>query len=141
MCVAVFMFSFGSVVASDQLVSSSARVLVAQSGLGFNYDQNNTDSGGRTGSVRDFPELINFAMNTINDIIILIIALGVVWVVYLAFMLIKAEGDKKEEARNSIIYGIVGIFVMVSIWGLVNIFVNTFKLNNEDVPTPPTLGV
>lgn len=107
------------------------------------YAQGSNENRGSSSStgIQDFPDLIAFAMNTINDIIILIIALGVVWVVYLAFMLIKAEGDKKEEARNSIIYGIVGIFVMVSVWGLVNIFVNTFGLNNDDVPTPPTLSV
>ena len=71
-------------------------------------------------------DIFVFAMDTINDVIVLILALGVVWVVYLAFVLIKAEGDKKDEARSSIIYGIVGIFVMVSVWGLVNILVNTF---------------
>ena len=90
--------------------------------------------------IKDFPDLVAFALRTINDIIILILALGVVWVVYLAFLLIKAEGDKKDEARSSIIYGIVGIFVMVSVWGLVNIFVNTFGLDNDTRPVPPTLS-
>ncbi|MEN9613751.1 MAG: hypothetical protein RLZZ347_58 [Candidatus Parcubacteria bacterium] len=90
--------------------------------------------------IKDFPDLMHFAMSTINDIIVFIVALGVVWVVYLAFLLIKVEGEKKDEARNSIIYGLVGIFVMISIWGLVNIFVNTFQLDNDTKPVPPTLS-
>lgn len=91
--------------------------------------------------VRNFPSLISFALGTINQIIVLILALGVVWTIYLAFVLIKTEGEKKDEARNSIIYGLVGIFVMVSIWGLVNIFKNTFDLDNDTKPRAPTLSV
>ena len=101
--------------------------------------ENNTNSP--SNQIRTFSGLVSFAMDTINQIIILIIALGVVWTIYLAFAMIKAEGDKKAEARNSIIYGLVGIFVMVSIWGLVNIFKNTFNLDNDTKPRVPTLSV
>jgi NADH:ubiquinone oxidoreductase subunit 2 (subunit N) len=108
-----------------------------------NPGASNTVGGGTISinQIRSFPDLVRFAMGTINQIIVLIIALGVVWTVYLAFMLIKAEGDKKDEARSSIIYGLVGIFVMISIWGLVNIFVNTFNLDNTTKPHAPTLSV
>ena len=91
--------------------------------------------------IRTFPDLVSFSLNVINDIIVVILALGVMWVVYLAFVLIKAEGEKKDEARNSILYGLVGIFVMVSVWGLVNILVNTFNLDDSTRPVVPTLSV
>lgn len=91
--------------------------------------------------IRTFSDLISFSLNAINDIIVVILALGVMWVVYLAFVLIKTEGEKKDEARNSILYGLVGIFVMVSVWGLVNIFVKTFDLDTTNKPKAPTLSV
>jgi hypothetical protein len=42
-------------------------------------------------------------------------------------------GEKKEEGKQYMLWGIVGIFVMVSVWGLVNIVKQTFNLS-ENVP-------
>ncbi len=44
-----------------------------------------------------------------------------------------ASGDdsgKREEGRNFILYGIVGLFVIVSVWGLVGVLQGTFGLGN-----------
>ncbi|MCR4334232.1 MAG: pilin [Patescibacteria group bacterium] len=39
--------------------------------------------------------------------------------------------EKKEEARSLILWGIIGLFVMFSVWGLVNVLVKTFGFNNQ----------
>ena len=39
--------------------------------------------------------------------------------------------EKKEEARNLILWGIIGLFVMFSVWGLVNVLIGTFNFNNQ----------
>lgn len=39
------------------------------------------------------------------------------------------EQEKREKGRNFIIYGLVALAVMVSIWGLVHIFTNTFGID------------
>ncbi|MBI2100131.1 MAG: hypothetical protein HYT48_02205 [Candidatus Vogelbacteria bacterium] len=51
---------------------------------------------------------------------------------------IRAAGDDKqrEEAKNIIIYGLLGMFVIVSVWGLVNMLVATFGLTNTVPPLP-----
>ena len=41
------------------------------------------------------------------------------------------EAAKREEGRKFMIYGIVALFVMVSIWGLVGIIKGTFGLDNS----------
>ena len=41
------------------------------------------------------------------------------------------EAAKREEGRKFMIYGIVGLFVMVSIWGLVGILQGTFGLGTN----------
>lgn len=52
----------------------------------------------------------------------LILAAAVVWVAWSAFQFIMSAGDEegRGKARDGIIYGIIGIAVIVSIWGLVN---------------------
>lgn len=40
------------------------------------------------------------------------------------------EATKREEGRNFMIYGIVALFVVVSVWGLVGIIQGTFGLGN-----------
>ena len=44
----------------------------------------------------------------------------------------------EKEARNVMIYGIIGLFVMVAVWGLVNVLINTFGLSTS-VPQVPGL--
>ena len=39
--------------------------------------------------------------------------------------------------RNLMIYGIIGLFVMISFWGIVNILVNTFELNTSPYVSVP----
>lgn len=40
------------------------------------------------------------------------------------------DSTKREEGRNFIIYGLVGLFVIVSVWGLVGVLQGTFGLGN-----------
>ena len=48
--------------------------------------------------------------------------------------------DAKEEGRRLMIWGIVALFVMVSVWGLVNIMTGTFQTTNTG-PILPDAGV
>ncbi len=58
-----------------------------------------------------------------------IIALAIVWFIWNIFRyIISTDEIKTKEARDAIIWGIVAIFVMVSIWGLVAIFQYTFNI-------------
>jgi hypothetical protein len=52
---------------------------------------------------------------------------AVVYVIYGAFQMITSE-EKRQSGKDTIVYGIIGLFVMVSVWGLVNILTSTFKL-------------
>lgn len=83
--------------------------------------------------------------NIINRYIIpLAFALAIVWFLYGVFGYVTAGGDEKKrtDGRNMMIYGIIAIFVMTSVWGLVNLLKNTVGLqqNNAplDLPVAPT---
>lgn len=49
-----------------------------------------------------------------------------------------AEG--KDEARKLIIYSVIGFAVMIGVWGLVNILLATFNLNQAAPQLPQVPG-
>jgi len=70
-----------------------------------------------------------------------LIALGVVYFVWgVITYVIQSDEEAKKAGRNRIIYGIIGLAVIIGVWGLVRILTNTFQLSNRqniDFPTVP----
>jgi hypothetical protein len=59
----------------------------------------------------------------------LLVSLAVVWFVWQVIRYtISGDEDKKKEAKSGIIWGIVGLFVIVSVWGLVGFLSNTLGI-------------
>ncbi|MDE1874500.1 MAG: hypothetical protein KGI79_00875 [Patescibacteria group bacterium] len=81
--------------------------------------------------------VVSCIISILNNLVILLIAGAVVYIVYGAFEMIRSE-EKRESGRQTIVYGIIGLFVMISIWGFVNILSSTFKLQSGPI-TPPAL--
>ena len=56
--------------------------------------------------------------------------LGAIAILYFIWEVIQytiaGDEDKKKAAKSGVVWAIVGIFVIFSIWGLVNILQNTF---------------
>lgn len=77
----------------------------------------------------------------LNTIIPLIIGLAFVFFLWGVFQYVTKEGaEEKGKARDTIIYGIIGLFVMLAAWGLVNVLMNTFNLDTAtptDIPGIP----
>jgi mannose/fructose/N-acetylgalactosamine-specific phosphotransferase system component IID len=77
----------------------------------------------------------------LNAIVPVLIALAVVWFVWgVIAYLIGDDEEAKKRGRNRIIFGIIGLVVIVGLWGLVNLLSNTFGLSNqgnEQLPTVP----
>ncbi|MFA6158269.1 MAG: pilin [Candidatus Paceibacterota bacterium] len=99
--------------------------------------------GGRGGSTAcdsltdgGFVGVVDCIIVYINYFIYLIVSLTVIYTILGAFKMLSSE-EKREEGKNAIIYGIVGLFVMMSIWGFVNILEGTFQLSG-DAPMTPT---
>jgi fumarate reductase subunit D len=76
-------------------------------------------------------QLINYIYLIIRDSILrLIFALAVLAFFWGVFKTIRDANDSKarEEGRYFMLYGIIAIFVMVSMWGLVRVLTNTFGI-------------
>ncbi len=67
--------------------------------------------------------------NIVLPIIKLLFGIAVLVFAYgIAKMIIKADdAEAREHGKNSMIYGIVGIFIMISAWGIVYLVANTIK--------------
>ncbi|MEX0935107.1 MAG: pilin [Candidatus Paceibacterota bacterium] len=68
-------------------------------------------------------------INLLVPIIIAAAVLLFLWGV-LRYILKSGEPEERKKAQQTMIWGIIGIFVMVSVWGIVNILVNTFNLDS-----------
>lgn len=73
----------------------------------------------------------------LNPIILLMFGLSFVYFVYGVIRFLSAEaGDKTRiEARDSMIWGIVGMVIMFSVYGLIRFVLGTFGITvtNPDV--------
>ena len=74
--------------------------------------------------------LINQVNAVINTIIPFLVGLAVLIIIWGVFNYIAGAGDeeKRAQAKQYIVWGVVGVFIMLSIWGLVNVLVNSFAL-------------
>lgn len=64
--------------------------------------------------------------------IAIIIGLAVVYFLWGLLKYVKsAAGEDKEEAKGVIVNGILILFVMVSIWGLVNLVAQTIGISSS----------
>ncbi len=66
----------------------------------------------------------------INPLIILLFALATLYFIY-GVVQFLANGDneeKKTAGKNHMLWGIVGIAIMISVWGILNIVMNTFNI-------------
>jgi hypothetical protein len=46
------------------------------------------------------------------------------------------DADKEKAARGYIIYGLIGIFVLVSFWGIIQLVANTFGISTGGARIP-----
>jgi hypothetical protein len=82
--------------------------------------------------IRTIWNIFGFIKNILDTVLPLIIAAAVVYFIYgIATYVMSGSDDAKAAAKDKIIYGVVGLFVMISVWGLVNILVHTFGLDNR----------
>ncbi|OGD66731.1 hypothetical protein A2442_01215 [Candidatus Campbellbacteria bacterium RIFOXYC2_FULL_35_25] len=70
----------------------------------------------------------------------LIIGAAVIFFLYGLMKYIMSVGEDKETGKQIMIWGIIALFVMVSVWGLVNVLSNTTGIGGAAAPTTiPTL--
>lgn len=83
-------------------------------------------------TITNAQSLADNLINIGNIVIEVLIAFAVIWIIYTAVMfIIKADTDDRSKYRNAVLWGVVGLFLILSIWGLVRILSNTFRTDTQ----------
>ncbi|MES2994785.1 MAG: pilin [Patescibacteria group bacterium] len=87
-------------------------------------------------------EMMQMLLDLIDYILVpLIFALAFIaflWGVFTYFIAGAADEEKRDTGKKFVTYGLIGFFVMVSVWGIVNLLVNSFFGGVESRPDLPT---
>ena len=78
----------------------------------------------------DFTTILTKIQQIIGMLVPIVISLAVIF--FLVGLVGYIKGDKKDEAKDTMIWGIIILFVMVSIWGLVALIQNTFGIRGTE---------
>lgn len=100
----------------------------AQTGVNVTYLQNYSNS-------------ITGVVNGILVPVLMAIAFIVfLWGVYKYFILGAADEKSRTDGRQFTLWGVIGFVVILSLWGIVNIFMSTLGLSVGTAPAYPTIG-
>jgi hypothetical protein len=74
----------------------------------------------------------------------LLIAFAILWIIISVVMMFVSGDDGRKAWRDRVIWGIVGLAIILSIWGLVHILTSTFQTSNNtlnagEIPAVPTI--
>ena len=92
-------------------------------------------------SIRNLGTLFQWGTCIITSAIIpLLFALALAAFIYgvVQYIINPNNSEKRGEGQQYMIWGIIGLFVMISVWGLVGVLSSTFNLTNT-APILPQL--
>ena len=74
--------------------------------------------------------IIAFINQTLVPLVFALALIVFIWGLFQSFILGGADPEAREKGKGLMLWGIVAFFVMVSVWGLVNILTGTLTLND-----------
>lgn len=87
--------------------------------------------------------LIGRAIGWVNTAIPVLITIATIFFIVAVIQFIREkDAGKMAERRQQMLNGVIGLFVIIAIWGIVALISNSFEigtggLNPRDVPCPP----
>ena len=96
-----------------------------------------------SGGVQDLSSAFSFTNSLLSSITVLLFAAAFVFFLYGVFQFVRSAGDEeaRKSGRDHIIYGVIGLAVMASVYGLVNFLTGSAALTQTSVTIPslPTI--
>ncbi|MBI2475971.1 MAG: hypothetical protein HYV67_01900 [Candidatus Taylorbacteria bacterium] len=121
--------SFGTALLGFAQVAAAQPAPVVEKTVGF-------DISGIGGLITALNRIINYIIPFLIGLAVLVVIYGV-----FSFISNAADEEARANAKQFIIWGIIGIFIMLSVWGLVTILENSLNLSKDisgvTVPTVP----
>lgn len=90
------------------------------------------------GVISNANDLISRIASIFNVAIYLLVGLAVLFIVFnIIWYMIRPNEPNKMDSLKSAGWGVVGLAIIVSLWGLVNVLVSTFRTNTNGLPNLP----
>lgn len=76
----------------------------------------------------------NFNSVIVNPLIRLLFALGIAYFLYGVFVFLTNADNETERTngKNHMLYGVIGLTVMMGVWGILNLVLNTLNITGID---------
>lgn len=86
--------------------------------------------------------IINTLGGLLNALAPVVVALALVYFFWglAQYVLNSADEDKRKEGRNIMIWGTLALFIMLSVWGIINVLQDTFQLDDTNIQVPGVSG-
>ncbi len=86
----------------------------------------------------DIQGIILTIQGMVEAIVPLLITIALVVFIWgiIQYITAGADEEKRSAARSVILYGVIGLFAIVSVWGLVAIIQNTFGVTDTSTIVP-----
>ena len=94
------------------------------------------DTGNLSGTLTTISSLLDSVKTIIFALAFLAFFYG------LAKFIFSASGEDKENGKSIMIWGIIALFIMFSIWGIIKILQGSFVTSNDaqNIPAFPQIG-
>ncbi len=108
--------------------------------VSFAQTLNSSSNNKISGNINNVDNIISTIITGFNIAIYVLISFAIVYIVWsVVKYFVMGEGEDKKEQASKIGWGILGLFIILSIWGLVGILKSTFKttntVNTNDIPS------
>lgn len=83
--------------------------------------------------------MFSMFVSVLNSLIPVLAGFATIFFIYGVVKFIASAGnpEKRQSAKNLILWGLVGLTVLIGFWGFVNILLNTFWSGTPGVSTWP----
>lgn len=139
----MLMFPFAGSVSAETIFNNDGSTVDTVTGIITNGD--GTINGGpvtdvcSSNSMRNVTGIINWAscllIKTIVPFLFALATVAFIWGV-IQFYLNPENEEKRKKGKSFIIGGLIALFVMVAMWGLVSVLTTTFDVKNT-IPQLP----
>jgi hypothetical protein len=99
------------------------------------HAQESGGDGGTLGS--DISDFLIFIDSYLVPLIFAIAFLVFLWGVFRYFIAGGDSDENRKKGKDFIMYGLIGFFVMISVWGIVNILVDSAGFGGDERPALP----
>ena len=89
-----------------------------------------------TGNASDFLGIVNSVLVATIPVLMVLATVVFLWGVVL-YVIAGGDEEKLERAKGFIIAGIIGLFVMIAVWGIVQAIQGTFGFTRTAIPPGP----